>query len=302
MNRIAALFVCALLTACGGGDPTNPGGGGGGVTNFTAKIDGVDWAPDFSPSAVNAAAGLYSITGFKALGSNNYTMVLGLSNITGPGTYPIGVTPQVFGGSGQLSQPPGSGWTTPLDGQAGEIVITTLTPTRLVATFEFVATPLMGTSVNKTVTEGQFDIAVTGTAGLALANQGSSFTGSLGTQSYIGATAASILTTGPNPILTITTTSVGTNSSRTITISLVDMTAAAPYTLSATAPIRSIQVGDGLGMVWTSSTTGGSGMVTISTITAQRIIGSFTATVVGVAGGATGPLTISGNFSMGRII
>jgi hypothetical protein len=290
--RRSVLFACALVTAaCGGGGPTNPGGGG--VTNFTAKIDGTAWAPEFSPIAVNAAAGLYSISAFKSTGADNYTIVLSLSNITGTGTYPIGVTPQVFGASALISQAPSSGWSSPLSGDAGEIVITTLTATRMVATFEFLATPLMGTAVNKTVTEGQFDIVVSGTGGLAAANQGSSLTGTIGGP-FIGATGAVSLNSG-------TLTIVSTNPTRNITIGIANMTGAGSYTLGA-SPLRTIQVGDGVGAVWTSNTSGGSGSVTISSATTQRIVGTFTAAVVGVAGSASGTLNISGSFNMGCAI
>ena len=298
MRRVATLLLCTLVAACGGGDPTNPGGGGGGITNFTAKIDGVDWAPEFAVTAINPTPGFYSITAVKTMGANNYTMVLQVFNITGPGTYPLGVTVQMIGGTAQLSQAPSSGWGTPGSGAAGQVVITTLSATQMVGTFEFTATPLMGSAVNKTVTQGQFDIPVSGTGGLAAANQGSTVTASLGGQAFTAATGSIILTTGGNPVLTI----VATNLTRNITISLADMTGAATYTLSTSSPVRTIQVGDGTGMVWTSGTTGGSGSVTISSVTAQRIIGSFTATVIGFLGGATGPMTVSGNFSMGRII
>ena len=287
MRRCVRSACVFLLAACGGGDPSGPGGGGG-VTNFTAKIDGVAWAPDFSPMAVNAAAGLYSITAFKSTGSNPYTIVLSLANITGTGTYPLGVTPQIFGGSAQVSDL-SSGWATPNTGQDGTLVITTLTATQIVGTFSFVATPILTATGNKTVTEGQFDIPVTGTAGLAAANQGSSVTGTFGGASFVGATGLALLTSGT---LTIVSNSPG----RTITISITNMTGAATYALAGT---RVIQVGDGLGAAWTSNTTGGSGSVTITSATSGRIVGTFTGTVVGVLGGASGPMAISGSFSMG---
>jgi hypothetical protein len=299
MVRTAALALGVFLGACGGGDPTNPGGGGGGgVTNFTAKIDGADWAPDVPPTAVNAAAGFYSITGFRSTGSNNYTLVFTLANITGPGTYPLGVTPQMFGGAAQLSQPPASGWATPTNGTAGEIVITTLSATRMVATFAFVATPLMGTSVNKTVTQGQFDVPVSGNFGVAAANQGSSFSGTIGgSEGFVGSIGSASLVTSGTPNLVI----LVNNDLRTLTIGVANMTGAGTYTLGA-SPARTIQLGGSAAnplAAWTSNTAGGSGSVTITSATSGRIVGSFTATVVGVSGGASGPLTVSGSFSMG---
>jgi len=285
-----------MLAACGGGDPSGPNGTGG-VTNFTAKIDGVAWAPDISPTAINVSAGLYSITGFKSTGSNPYTMVLALANITGPGTYPLGVTQQIFGGTAQVSDLSG-GWATPNTGADGTLVITTLSATQMVGTFNFVAVPLLTATGNKTVTEGQFDIPVSGTAGVAAANQGSRVTGTLN-GAFAASGATSILNSGT---LTVVAVGGGTGGAyQTLTMSLAGWTGAggSPYALSGSAPIRSIIVGNGVGAAWTSNTTGGNGSVVITSANSGRIVGSFTANVVGVAGGATGTLAISGSFSLG---
>jgi hypothetical protein len=181
---------------------------------------------------------------------------------------------------------------------AGEIVITTLSATQMVGTFQFVATPLLGGGgASKTVTQGVFDIPVSGTGGLvsATGNQGSSLTGNI-SGTFVAASALASLN-GATPQLTIT----AQNLVRNISIGVANMTGPGTYTLSATTPVRTIQVGDGLGAVWTSATTGGSGSVIITSVTATRIMGTFTATVIGFAGGASGPLSVSGTFNMGRL-
>lgn len=295
MRRIVLFTFALLAVACGGGGPTNPGGGGG-ATNFTAKIDGVAWAPDIAPAvtAQNPTPGFYSITALKSTGSNNYSIGLQLYNITGTGTYPLGVGLQMFGGSGIVSQPPGSGWSTPLTGVDGQIQITTLTATRMVGTFDFVATPLSGSAVNKTVTEGQFDLLVAGTGGVAAANQGSSFSGSIGgTETFVGSAGTALVTSGNLLILV-------NNGTRTVTLSVANFAGANTYTLGA-SPARSVQVGGSPTnalAAWTSNTTGGSGSIVVLTSNTGRIGGSFNATVVGI-GGTAGSLTVSGSFSMG---
>ena len=52
--------------------------------------------------------------------------------------------------------------------------------------------------------------------------------------------------------------------------------------------------------VWRSDQAGGSGQVVISSVTADRIVGSFTATLVPFGGGAAGNLSLSGSFTLGR--
>src|SRR6202008_1120780 len=85
--RSLALAFVLVLTACGGGDPTGDGGDGG-YDNFNAEIDGTGWNAEFPPSGGNSAPGLYVFTAMRTTG-NAYTMSFTLSNITGPGTYPL---------------------------------------------------------------------------------------------------------------------------------------------------------------------------------------------------------------------
>jgi hypothetical protein len=294
------LALLLALAACKSDSATGPGGTDG-LPAFTAKIDGTAWQATFAVTAQNPTPGLYSITATRTTGSNAYTMVFALYNIRGPGTYALGVAPNVFGGTAQLSQAPSSGWATPLNGVAGEIVITTLTATRMVATFQFTAEPILsGTTGTKVVTEGKLDIPVAGTGGVAPDNAGSRVTGSVGGAfSAAGATATITNVGGSNPIFTL----VANNSVRGLSISLANMTGPGTYALSATTPIRTIGVTGTTGNLlatWASQGAGGSGSVTISSLTATRIAGTFNATLVPLGGGATGNLTVSGTFDMGR--
>lgn len=294
----AVLFLLGVLIGCGGGSDTTDPGGNPGITNFTAKIDGVAWAPTTAVTAINVSPGLYSISAPRVGGANAYTMVFQLNNIRGTGTYPLGTIVSVFGGSATLSLPPSGGWSTPLNGTAGELVITTLTATRMVGTFRFDAEPQAGSTGTRNVTEGVMDIPVSGAGGVAAANQGSKLTGNIG-GTFAAAGVNHVLGTGSNPTLTIT----ATNGTRNLTISVANMNGVGTYALSAATPVRSVQVSGQPGNLiatWGSQVGGGSGSVEITSITTTRIIGTFTATMGALAGGATGTLSASGSFELGR--
>lgn len=297
---LTALALGGLLAGCGGGGTTDPNGNGGnnnGLPNFTAKIDGAAWQAAVAVTAQNPMPGLYSITGSKFTGTDPYTMIFSLWNIKGPGTYPLGVGAQMQGGSVVLSHPQSSGWSTPLNGASGSITITTLTATRLVATFTYAADgSVVGGTGTKVITEGSMDIPVAGTGGLAAENQGHVFTGNIG-GSFAAGGAAMVLTGSPTNL-----TIVANNLVRSITLGVANMTGPGTYALSANTPVRTIGVSGMPGNLlasWTSQV-GGSGTVTITTMSATRVIGSFSATLTPISGGATGNMTVSGNFDMGR--
>ena len=160
MHRFATLGVALTLAACGGdsGDSTGPDGSGSGNGQFryTAKIDGAAWASDAGVERVGVPVtlpGIYAMTGTK-LGTNGYTVIITLYNIPGPGTYPLGVGPSVAGGNALISTVAG-GWKTAQTGADGTITITTLTASRMEATFSFTAVAFTGSVTGtKTVTEG----------------------------------------------------------------------------------------------------------------------------------------------------
>jgi len=289
------LAALALMAGCSGSATLQPGPLGNGPV--TATINGQSWTSNATAGAIRQPSGLYSLT---ALGpSADYTLIFALHNIGGTGTFPLGTLPMLTGGTVVVSKVGSPGWSTPLNGLAGQISITTLTATRMVGTFSFTAAPLTGTGV-LTVTSGTFDVPVTGTAPFAALpdNIGGRFAATVaGVASGVNG-VSSILTTGAAPTLTIVA-----GGERTINISLANMTGAATYILSAATPARSIQVtGSGTSQTatWYSQGQGGTGTVTITSATASRIVGSFSATLVPLAGGAAGLLTVSGTFDFGR--
>lgn len=298
-SRVCLALLLAIVTGCassttdpatGGVDPTLP--------NFAAKIDGAQWQATLATTVQNPAAGLYSITGFRLSGANQYSMVITLYNIKGPGTYALGVGPQIPGGTGLLSLAPAGGWTSTLNGVSGEIVISTLTATRMVATFKFTATPQAGSTGTHEVTEGTLDLAVAGTGGVALANQGSVVTGTLASTAFYAAAASAIVSgAAPNQTLTI----VGNNSTQTLSISITGFSGAGTYQSSNANPIRQVGVsgiGGNLLAAWSTSI-GGSATVTVTAFTATRITGSYTGSL-SPGPGASGTVAVNGTFDMGR--
>ncbi len=305
MGRIPAVALAVALAgplmSCGGSDATGPGGEG---THFIkATIDGAAWNSDAGAESFGVSItlpGLYSITGTKLGGG--YIMVLSLYNIGGTGTYPMGVGNLVAGGSAIVSDA-GGGWATPQSGAAGTLTITALTDSRIAGTFTFTAEALTGTATGtKSVTGGSFDLEVkpTGAVGALPDYAGSSVTATIGGTPFTAAAATGQLTSGFD-ILVVT----GSNTTRSLTISLTDVSAPGTYALSGTAPTRTMGVTgvtSPLTSTWSSNGAGGSGSVTVTSITATRIKGTFAATL-GPAPGTSTPGTLaitSGAFDIGR--
>jgi hypothetical protein len=299
-RSLRSIALALIVAACGGEDPTEPDPSG----NFIrARINGAVWTGDpagLVTAAVHGGPGIYTITGVQ-LGAAGYTVILQLYNIGRTGTYPLGVTAQVFGGVGVVSQVGSSGWGTPVSGAAGTITFTRLDDARVAGTFAFTANALSGPG-SVSVTDGEFDLAIfrPNPVGPLPENAGSRLSGTIGGQAFNAGAAIASVTAFDGPVLTIG----GSNTERNIGISIANMTGPGTYALSGATPVRSIQVSGLPGnplATWNSQTSGGSGSVTITSVTAARIQGTFTATLAAAGGGATGTLAVSGTFDMGRL-
>jgi hypothetical protein len=301
----ATLAVAAL--ACGGdGDSTGPGDSGNGASRLRAKVDGVAWASEAGAERFGvpiSLPGLYSITGSKTSSGNNYTISIGLYNIGAPGTYPLGVGPQVAGGSAIISNAAG-GWSTPQSGSDGTITITTLTASRIVGTFNFTANALSGSATGaKTITDGDFDLEVkpTGMVGALPDNAGSKVSATINGVPYNAAAVAGSYLTTSGGILVVSSA----NNARSVGLSLGGVTGAGTYAFSNGAPTRSLtisNVASSLSNTWSTLGAGGGGSVTVTSITATRMKGTFSATL-GPAPGfpSTGTVTVTnGVFDVGR--
>ncbi len=302
--RVLPLAGCGIATlialgACGGGGDSN--GPGGSSSGLTARVDGSSWAAE--PISVGASAVAGVPGGLVIIGTETATLVtlsLSLFNVTGPGTYALGVGPTVYGGFASLSDGAGP-WSTPLNGVAGTVTITTLSGGRVKGTFAYTVEPGVGNSAGGTrvVTQGKFDLPLQGTVAPVPDNQGGSVTATLGGKAY-GAwlIAPSIPVAGGVEFST-------TSSENALTIILSGITVPGTYTLSTTAPTRFLIVGLNVGppgvCCWGVTGSPNVGTVTVTSLTATRVKGSFSATLAPDVGKpATTPLVVTnGSFDVG---
>lgn len=308
-SKKAAVVLACLFGACGGGEE-GPAGSGGGGAGFTAVVDGQPWAA--SPLGVTAltggVAGGIIVVGSQTVGETNRSLNLTLGSISQPGTYALGVGPGVYGGTGSVGESKqGSAdantWPTPLDGVAGTIDITALTP-RLVATFKFTGeasarNPLGGKRV---VTEGRIDLPLMGNLVPVPEKVGARVSATLGDQPFNASSAHGRLKDfmGGDGVSIDTSSSVNG-----ISLMLVGVTAPGTYPLSNTAPLRTLIVGrnggDASHCCWGLNAGGDVGSITITSLTPTRVKGTFTGTLQPQPGkAATAPITVvDGLFDVG---
>ncbi len=291
MRASTCICLATALVACSG-VPTVDGD----IATVSARIDGTQWYAR-SVGATNPATGHFEITGL-GFGPGDYSITLVLDHVSGPGTYALGVAPSVIGGNGYLSQS-ASTWSTTWRGDEGEVTITTLTATRIAGTFRFDADPNLATSP-RIVTQGAFDVGMPSGAGPGGPNQGHWMEGTVNGP-FIAAAATVLSYPGlGTPTLSIS----GGDGVTTIGINVQTVTAPGTFALSTISPVRSITVSgisSGVPVQWTSATAGGGGSVTVTSLTPDRIQGSFTATLIAYLGSVIPPpLVVSGTFDMGR--
>ena len=305
--RIASVAFVLGAIGCGG-DGGSTGPGPGGTSRYSARIDGTAWASNAGVEQFGVASvlpGHFTLTGTQ-LGANGITLVLTLYNVGTTGTYPLGVGLSVPGGSALISSVAG-GWKTVGSGADGTITITTLTASRMEGTFNFTAVAFSGSATGtKTVTDGSFalDVKPTGTVGPLPDKAGSKLSVTLNGVAYNAAEVSGNYSTTSGSF-----TLVANNDTRSFGISLggVPATGVGTYALSSGSPSRlvstsTITPNGQLASIHSSSFGGGSGSVTITSFTATRIKGTFTAVMGAVPGsGATGTVTAAnGSFDIGR--
>jgi hypothetical protein len=293
-----ALFVVAAiatLPGCGGDDnPAGPGADG----PMSATIDGESWtAGGFAlAQTVPNVPGAFILTGTEAFvaGRELRSMTLTLYSIAGAGTYPLGVNLMVPGGNAIVANTT-SGWGTPLSGAAGTITITTFSETRIAGTFSFVASATTGSATGSaTVTDGEFDLELPGASFLPIPDNAISVaSASIDDEPWNAATLAST-TSGGNFVL------VANNTERNITL-IVQSFSEDTFPLSSSASVSVSSADPTCPDCCWGHGTGASGTITISSITAPRIAGSFEVSLVPSSGGATGSITLAGGqFDVGR--
>jgi hypothetical protein len=294
----AAVLILSFLTACGRdttGLPTSN-------APLTARIDGSVWAAgNLNVFAVADPGGIYSLVGTSPDGR---TIGITFYSIRGAGTYPLGVTSSVVGGVAQYADE-AIVWATPASGEAGTGTITELSPTRIAGTFEFTATLALGVSATQThtITDGTFDLDLETGGSLPIVPDDA---GSVITATVEGAAfnAAAVYAT---------TSSAGNgvgfdalNLVYGLGVSLAGVAAAGTYSLDHAAGRRFAVGGPNGGTAdpkccWGSGASD-VGTITITSLTAARMQGTFDATLQPVAGSQqTQPLVITnGTFDVGR--
>lgn len=292
MHRLTGWTAVGLLGlaatgACGGGGDSNGPGSGSGLT---ARVDGQPWEAtpiSIAANPIHGLPGALLILGTETSGGVSRSITLTLQNISGPGTYPLGVGSNVIGGTGLYGEA-GDGWVTDSKGTAGTAHITTLTASHIAGTFEFVAQPGQNNSVteDRIITNGRFDLPFGGALDAVPANQGSAVTATLGSEAYIAWSVNGLLQDhlgGAGFQFSSSTSDHG------LSVLLSGVTTPGTYTLSSTGAVRIVSAGHNGGdanhCCWGGGGSGlDAGSVTITSIDGDRVKGSITATLQPQAG------------------
>lgn len=287
--------VVFLTTGCGSNNSTDTGGPPGDA-GLRATIDGQAWVSNFA-NATAGANGIFAISG-SSLNASVTGMSLVLYYIDKPGTYPLGVGGSVKGGLGVLSGG-GASWATPLSGSAGTVSITSVSATRITGTFAYTAPPQTGQSTAiRTVTNGQFDLPVTGPATLAVAdNLGSSVVGTVGGNAFTAATIVQV--TSPS---SGTLTMGASNTTYSMNMVMSGYTGPATYTMG-TGASRTFSVSttvNGAPKMWGGTNGTTTGTIVITSATSTRIKGILSLSLLpAIVNPGTGTLALSGTFELG---
>lgn len=288
VTALAGFTACSTATS----DTDRPAA----AAPFAATIDGVSFSST-KASATLVGAGNFTITSGAAATGTSVTLLL--YSIGKPGTYPLGVTPGIIGGAGQLTAS-GATLSTANSGTAGTVTVTAISLTRISGTFSFKASRATGfrESETRVVSDGRFDVAVTGSGTLEIPpNIGSSTTGSIDFVDFF----ATQITLVDNP-------SSGTllldlrQSPRKLTVEVSEFTGPGSYTLGTgvarrlryDAPVRDFE------STWGGSNSTTSGTVVVTSLTSSRIQGTVEATLTPTfAPLGTKPVNVSLRFDVG---
>jgi hypothetical protein len=275
---------------------------------MSARINGQAWSAGTAAGMVAALQFAPKSGGYIILGTEQSTTGVGASititinNISGPGTYPLGVDAvTVYGGFAGFTAAGGGTWLTPISGAAGMITITALTTTRIAGTFSFTANASSGGATGtRVVTNGEFDAPMQNTAVMpALTDSmGGKMSSSLGGQAW----NAAIIAAGTSATHFSLT---GINDRQTLVLTIPKPTATGTYPLSNAAG-SILQAWDPNAVAPAGSRccygiAGDVGTITFTSLTVTRAKGTFSATLRPQPGtAATGNLVITnGTFDVG---
>jgi hypothetical protein len=302
---VVGLCLAVITMGCGGGNsPTAPGGppsNSSSSSSMTFRVDGT--ATTASSVTANFANGILSVGGTDAARATTLSFAL-TPTATRTGTYTLG--PLSAANALILIGNPAAGWQAAVGIGSGTITINSMTSTNAAGTFSFTlaAVPGSGATGTKTITEGNFNVTFTATATPpGTPGNGSSVSVLIdGTQWTSSLSRRATLT---NNILTIT--GQDTNF-RVITLGVpLSGGVQIPPSPPATVSLDFGAIPQGLVTMvlgaqnWDNAHAGGAGTLTVTSISATRVTGTFTVTLVNnpinVTAVPTARLT-SGQFDM----
>jgi hypothetical protein len=150
---IVAVLCLTILTACSKkNDDVNPDPSVSGAGGFKVKVDGKEYAPDFSYALASMPANdlYYGIYGLDSKTSD--VVAIALPKTVNEGTFPINAVN--FAVMTMNKQDFST-----INGGSGSITITKKTATNIQGTFNFTAVDATGT-LTRTLTDGSFNVNV----------------------------------------------------------------------------------------------------------------------------------------------
>jgi hypothetical protein len=303
------LCVPLLVASCGGSSTSpspgtggsNSGGGSGSSANgtLTFRVDGT--AHTASSITAGMANGILSIAGTDS--SKNTTLSFAITPTSaGVGTYTLG--PLNAANALIMVGNPAAGWQAGVGIGSGTVTVTSLSSTNAVGTFSFNLTAVTGTATGtKSVTEGVFNVPLTtvptpppttSSSTMSVLIDGVPWTSSLSRRATLTGNILSI--TGQDTNFRVITFAVPLSGgllippSQATSVSL-DFAAFGHGTAAMTLGAQN----------WDNGHAGGAGTFTVTGISATRVTGTFTVTLVNnplnVVAVPTAQLT-SGTFDM----
>lgn len=300
----AALGFALFLAACNKGTDSEGGGGSG---PMTARIDGKAWVSGgmYALCTAMPSPGGLLIQGGQTEGDANTSIVITLYNVSAPGTYPLGVGPSIYGGIASIGASYGAGktdtWVSPMTGLDGTITFTKVGADGVAGTFAFTANPAGGTTgAARLVTDGKFDLPLKGILAPVPDNAGSRVSARLNGKPF---NASGVTTMTAAQLGGAGLQFAGLTASHSVSVMIMGITGPGTYRLKDFDPVRVM----GAGMAGSADCCWGptgtkqdSGTVVVTSLTASRAKGTFTATLSPQSGAATAPLVITeGEFDVG---
>lgn len=287
-RRLAAGLLLIALPACGADGPTDAADGSG--YYFSARIDGDPWSADPAMiSIAGASAGTPGMLSFQgsALSGGARSITMHLARIPGVGTYPLGMNIGT-GTGGIATYVVGSrSWNTGLSGAAGTVTISEISESDVTGTFEFDAAPLDGGGGSIAVREGRFRVPRSPGFTAATADElGNRMSGTIDGSPWNAATV--VTAGGPESLAAVT----ASNDRYTVTLAFGPVSGPGSGPLAPGVPVRRVsvhRVGSAGGWGGTSLDVG---TLTIRTLSATRVSGTFSASLAPLAG-ASGTLQIA---------